>query len=61
MPVSERLDYRCPGCGQVSQMIFGPTQAICTNDKDCAVISWNPSQPVQDWKVVEIDLPWEQP
>lgn len=48
--------YDCPGCGQRSQMIFGPTQAFCTNDTDCHVISWNPSEPVQDWKIVEINL-----
>lgn len=51
-------DYHCPKCGQLSRMVFGPTQAICTNDVDCKVISWNPSIPPEDqqFELVVIDI-----
>lgn len=57
VPVSSEPDYHCPRCGQLSGLSFGPTQAFCLNDKDCLVISWNPSVPVQDFEVVVIDFP----
>jgi hypothetical protein len=51
-------DYHCPGCGQLSGLAFSPTQAFCTNDVSCKVISWNPSIPPEEQKFEVVDIPW---
>lgn len=38
-------DYRCPGCNTESTMVIGPEQALCTNEVDCRVVTFNPSLP----------------
>lgn len=37
--------YRCPACRVPSGMVIGDTQAICTNDEGCNVVTFNPSLP----------------
>jgi ribosomal protein S27AE len=39
------LSFHCPVCGTFSELVIGPTQAFCTNVKDCNVVCFNPSLP----------------
>lgn len=38
-------DYSCPVCRTASDLVIGPTQALCTNGADCRVIFFDPSKP----------------
>lgn len=40
----ESPDFHCPGCGHLSGMVIGTEQAVCTNDKDCLIVIFNPSE-----------------
>ncbi len=38
------MNYHCPLCGHLSDLVFNPEQAFCTND-DCPCVTFNPSLP----------------
>lgn len=56
-------NYACPVCGKQSEMVIGPTQAMCTNTAPggCLVILFDPSLPdggLSNAQVVDFpDLP----
>jgi hypothetical protein len=41
-PITPEMNIHCPVCGTVSEMIFNPEQAFCTNE-NCVVVTFNPS------------------
>jgi hypothetical protein len=56
-------DYRCPGCNAESEMVIGPTQALCTNSQGCRVLFFDPSLPdggLSQAQVVDLP-PWLSP
>ncbi len=57
---SKLPNYHCPACGELAELIMGPTQAFCTNDEmKCRVISFNPSLPDGGMSNVNvIDFNW---
>jgi hypothetical protein len=38
------LNFHCPGCETLAQMVMGPTQAFCESE-NCHVVTFNPSLP----------------
>jgi hypothetical protein len=40
-----KIDYHCPGCGELASLVFNDQQALCGNGESCAVIMFNPSDP----------------
>lgn len=38
------MNYHCPLCGHLSNLVINPEQAVCTTD-DCPVVMFNPSLP----------------
>lgn len=42
---AQRLNFNCPACGVEARLIIGETQAVCSNDETCHVITFNPSLP----------------
>jgi len=45
----------CPGYSELAYAVIGTTQAVCGNE-DCNVIMWDPTRPIQEQPVQEIDL-----
>lgn len=60
MSNDEPIGNHCPGCGQHAYIITnGGELAFCRNDKTCHVLTWNPTQSVNEIAANSkvIDLP----
>jgi hypothetical protein len=52
-------NYHCPICGTLSELIIGTTQAFCTNESGCPILTFDPSFPDGGMSNVQV-IKWEE-